>query len=45
MYRCDFGIDISITHVCILMEELFLNFKELNLDFKGHFGKNSKSYQ
>ena len=23
IYICDFGIDISITHVCILIEELF----------------------
>ena len=23
---CDFGIDISITHVCILMEELYFEF-------------------
>ena len=28
IYICDFGIEISITHVCILTEELF--------DFKGH---------
>ena len=26
IYICDFGIDISITHVCILMEELYFEF-------------------
>ena len=26
MYICDFGIDISITHVCVLMEELCFEF-------------------
>ena len=29
IYICDFGIDISITHVCILMEELYFEFKKL----------------
>ena len=36
IYIYDFGIDISISHVCILKEELYLNFKKL---------MNSKSYQ
>ena len=37
IYICDFGIDISITHVCILVEELFSEFqKTYKLDFKGH---------
>ena len=26
IYICDFGIDISITHVCIQMEELYFEF-------------------
>ena len=26
IYMCDFGIDISITHACILMEELYFEF-------------------
>ena len=26
IYICDVGIDISITHVCILMEELYIEF-------------------
>ena len=26
IYICDFGIDFSITHVCILMEELYFEF-------------------
>ena len=26
IYICDFGIDISITHVCILMKELYFEF-------------------
>ena len=26
IYICDFGINISITHVCILMEELYFEF-------------------
>ena len=46
IYICDFGIDISVTHVCILMEELYFEFsKTYKLDFKGRFEKNPKSGQ
>ena len=46
IYICDFGIDISITRVCVLMEESSFEFQETyKLDFRGHFGENSKSYQ
>ena len=37
------GLTFSI---CILMEENYvLNFEKYKLDFKGHFGKNSRSHQ
>ena len=39
-----FGVDISISHVCILMEENVLNFEKHKFDFRRHFGKNSKSH-
>ena len=43
---CEFGINISIPHVCIMMEELYFEFHKIyKLDFKRHFGKNSKSFQ
>ena len=46
IYICDFGIGISVTDVCILMEELYFEFsKTYKLDFKGHFEKNPQSYQ
>ena len=46
IYICDFGIDISVTHVCILMEELYFEFsKTYKLDFKGRFEKNPKNGQ
>ena len=46
IYICDFGIDISITHVYISMEELCSEFeKTYKLDSKGHLEKNQKSYQ
>ena len=45
IYICDFEIDISVTHVCILMEELYFEFsKTYKLDFKRHFEKNPKSW-
>ena len=37
MYICDFGMYID--------GRIVLNFTQLNLDFKGHFGQNSKSCQ
>ena len=34
MYTCDFRIDISVTHVCILMEEFFRILKKLSFTLR-----------
>ena len=40
---CDLGVDISIIHVCILMQNYVLNFKKHTLDFKGHLERTTKA--
>ena len=40
---CDIGMDISITHTCTYRWKNYaLNFKKLELDFKGYLGKTPK---
>ena len=39
----DFKVDISTTHVCILMQEWCFNFKKQKLDFIGHLQRISKA--
>ena len=45
MYICDSGIDISIIHVCILMQELCFEFEKVISLQQERYEKNFKSHQ